>query len=671
MCNRIFAITRRLPLFACLAFAGLIITNACAETVELQPGRGIENLVPNLRYLPKFNANLEAVLKQFRARELNRKFSAQSYGQNYAPETWAAVDIVNASLDDGRKPDTFVVALEMPLVSGVKIYLVRQSGLTENLLDYSIFDNFDPVEHAVTRLRTSYFTIAAQEKITLLVHFQIGPVQSFRLSLKTPVELETSSFKWGVEQTAFYAFSIACLVFFFGFQFALKNWIGVYYSGLFASVLALIAYVDGLLFRFLYPQHPEWQSAAGFFVLFALSGVGFLTAGRSLAVDGRYGSSARRLSLTALLSLAGYFISLFSPGPLTLLYAYMLIGLMLVAVLATAVSWHRTGDDMQTGAVIIAGLSLLGTVGVIIVVLTGWGGETFMATDALKAIFASLLLATMTTLTANVVGLRRKHAQAVQNRMEALEAEAERSRQLLAAERNYTRARDLAALRRRQLATASHDLKQPLMSLRMTFDTIATDMEPRVQKRLRDAFNYMEALSKGYLDETAPDRDWVESYNVSAAEETMDIDEEAVTYPISVVLATVHQMFNEEAVSKGLKLRYVDSSVEVRIPPIILMRIISNLVSNAVKYTDKGAVLFGVRRAAAPRICVLDTGSGLTSNEIVQFRQAYVKGETSDGHGLGLSVCYELAEKNGLLLDVHSWKGKGTAFALTLPQVDT
>jgi len=136
------------------------------------------------------------------------------------------------------------------------------------------------------------------------------------------------------------------------------------------------------------------------------------------------------------------------------------------------------------------------------------------------------------------------------------------------------------------------------------------------------------------------------------------------------VLGTVHQMFNEEAVSKGLKLRIVDSSLQVCTPPIVLMRILGNLVSNAVKYTEQGAVLLGVRRTDAPRVCVLDTGPGLTDDEIAQFRQAYVKGKASDGHGLGLSVCYELSEKNGLRLDVRSRKGRGTAFTLTLPHSD-
>jgi signal transduction histidine kinase len=669
MCNRSFTITRCLRLLAGLVLAGLSITLTRAETVELQPGHGIEALAPYLRYLPAYNTSLETVLKRFRAGELSRNFATLSYGPNYAPETWAAVDVVNASLDDGRGPDSFAAVLDMPLVSGAQIYLVRQNGLTENLLDYSIFDNFDPAEHAVTRLRTSIFTIAAQEKVTLVVHLQIGPLKTFHLSLETPEELEASNFTWGVKETAFYAFSIACLIYFFGFQFAMKNWIGVYFSGLFSAFLAMIAYVDGLLFRFFYPLHPEWQSAVGFFILFLLSGMGFLSAGNSLVVDGHYGKAAKGLSLMALLSLAGYVVSLFSPGPLTLLYAYILIGLMMVAVVATAIIWRRAGDDMQTGPLIIAGLSLLGVAGVLIIFVMGWGGAIFQATDALKTVFAFLLLATMTMLTSNVMRLRRKHSEAIQSRIEALEAEAEKSRQLLAAERNYTHARDLAAMRQRQLATASHDLKQPLTSLRMTFDTIAADMEPRLQKRLHEAFDYMEALSKGYLDETTPAGD-EPSERVISAGGNAGVKEETDPYPIAVVLGTVHQMFNEEAVSKGLKLRIVESSLNVRTPPIVLMRILGNLVSNAVKYTEQGAVLIGVRHADAPRICVLDTGPGLSSDEIVQFRQAYVKGKASDGHGLGLSVCYELSEKNGLRLDVRSRKGKGTAFALTLPHAD-
>lgn len=136
-------------------------------------------------------------------------------------------------------------------------------------------------------------------------------------------------------------------------------------------------------------------------------------------------------------------------------------------------------------------------------------------------------------------------------------------------------------------------------------------------------------------------------------------------YSLSVPLQAVQQMFKEEAVSKGLFLRIVDTSAETTAPPVVLMRILTNLVSNAVKNTETGGVVIGLRRSTQS-ICVYNSGVGMSADELGVFQQAYTKGETSAGHGLGLSVCFELVEKNAMPLTVRSQTGRGTAFSVSL-----
>lgn len=101
---------------------------------------------------------------------------------------------------------------------------------------------------------------------------------------------------------------------------------------------------------------------------------------------------------------------------------------------------------------------------------------------------------------------------------------------------------------------------------------------------------------------------------------------------------------------------------------MVLMRIVSNLVSNAVKYTDRGRVLLGARRhRGAVTIQVADTGKGMTGEEQAGFFAAYRSGPTSTGTGLGLAICAELAGANGLDLAVASDPGRGTVFSLRVP----
>jgi signal transduction histidine kinase len=671
--------TRILHLWVFLFFAVLVTGSARAEPVRLEPGQGIGDLKPHLVYESDPSASLADILNRFRSGAFSPSLKASMLGTNYAPEAWAAVEIYNATLNDGRTPDPFVLTVELPLVSELDAYVIRESGFTENLINYSIFEPFAPEDHSVTRLRTPVFQIAPQERVTLLVNFKFGPFQSFKMALETPVELEASAFASGITHTAFYAFTISCLIFFFGFHLAMKNWIGMLYALQFGLGLAFIGYIDGLWFRFFFPDNPELQSPIGFFLLFTLSGLGFVISGRSLVVDRRETRLSIALTSMAALSVAGFVLSFFSPGTYVAFFGYVLLALMFVSVFLAGRRWRRAEGAAHLSGELISVAGILLVIGVIALMVVGLEAEILPVATTVKGIFSCLLIATMTGLTAHIVALRHKHANAVQAEIKALEAEARRNRELLVAERNYTRARDLASLRQRQLATASHDLKQPITSLRLSFDHLADHMEPPVRQRLAEAFDYMEALSNSYLKETTPRSPERETQTLSdrtagdeprqtvvSTAQTEPVETES--YELSLVVDTVQQMFGEEAISKGLKLRRVSSSRKTTVPAIVLMRIASNLVSNAVKYTETGKVLIGVRnRGQTVELCILDTGPGLTGAEQERFLKAYEKGSASRGHGLGLSVCHDLAQEHGLAFTCQSVKGRGTQFRLTLP----
>ena len=655
-------------LFFCLS----AVSSGRAETVYLEPGRGVADLKDQLTYFSDPTKSLGDILKLYRAGEFGHDLDTTMLDWNYAPEAWAGVEILNDTLDDGRGTDPFVLVVDLPLVSEVDAYIIRESGFTEGLINYSIFEPFVSEDHSVTRLRTPVFEIAPQESVILLVNFKFGPFQSFDMALETPSELEKSAFVSGITHTAFYAFCISSLVFFFGFHLAMKNWIGMLYAIQFSIGLALIAYIDGLWFRFFYPGNPDLQSPVGFFLLFALSGIGFVICGRSV----RPQAGETRLSLTltslSLLSVIGFAVSLHSPGPYTALFSYLLLVLMFAAMFLASLIWRQSHGEIHLTSTLISIAGFLLGAALVVLLVAGSRADIIPVSTSVKGVFSVLLVATMTGLTAHIINLRRQHSKAVQAELSALEAEARRSQELLVAERNYSRARELASLRQRQLATASHDLKQPIMSLRMNVDSLATSMEPEVRSRLKEAFDYIEALSNDYLRQTTPSG----PENPEVDEPVMQEDHSdgsegpaSDAYEISLVLDTVFQMFNEEAVSKGIDLKRVPSSKKVAIPPLIVMRIVSNLVSNAVKYTEAGKVLFGVRpQDDMLKLCVFDTGVGMDTGEISEFAEAYSKGDESDGHGLGLSVCYELARENGMELSCFSEKRKGTLFVLKIPK---
>lgn len=672
MCSSFLEIARKIGLMIAACFACAVLMASMAGAVELQPSKGITDLGPHLKFHSAPAANLGTILQRFKNGEFSDDLETSLLNNNYAREAWAAAEIVNATIDDGRVPDPYVMTLSLALASAVDVYVIRESGFTESLLNYNAFVPFVPEDHVVTRLRTPEFAIAPQEKIILLVNFKFGPIQSFQMALETPPELEASAFLSGIFYTAFYAFCISCLVFFFGFHLAMKNWIGFFYAFLFTIALIFIGYVDGLLFRFLYPDDPQWHSATGFGLLFAISGIGFFAAGRSIVIDGEETRQSLGISALSVLSAAGFLISIYSPGTYAALGAYVLLGLMLAVTFFASAVWKRRDGNVQISAMLTAAFSGIAVVGVLLVMVFGWANDSVLIPDAAKAVFAALLLATMTSLTVHMINLRRMHTRAVTLQIAALKEEAQRSQELLESEKNYSRVRDLASHRQKQLATASHDLKQPIASLRMTFDTIADQTEPAVRDRLREAFDYMEALSSDYLKDTMPEAgepaDDLSGARDKDAGYTTRSDSPTDAYELSVIIGTVHQMFHEEAISKGLKLRMVSSSSSVVVPPIALMRIVSNLVSNAVKYTLTGGVLIGVRnRQGRAYLQVIDTGPGMDPEELATFKVAYRRGDSSKGQGLGMSVCFELAQEHELDLTVDTKKNSGTRFSLRIP----
>ncbi|MGE3247887.1 MAG: sensor histidine kinase, partial [Beijerinckiaceae bacterium] len=146
---------------------------------------------------------------------------------------------------------------------------------------------------------------------------------------------------------------------------------------------------------------------------------------------------------------------------------------------------------------------------------------------------------------------------------------------------------------------------------------------------------------------------------------------------LDIVLQASGEIYREEAISKQIELRVVSSTLEVHANAIALMRIAGNLVSNAVKHTERGKVLIGVRRGGRdpngsdprsnrPRIIVADTGKGMSTEDLARFKTAWEKGENSKGDGLGLAICFELAEEHGLTLDARSVPGKGTWFEVRM-----
>lgn len=215
----------------------------------------------------------------------------------------------------------------------------------------------------------------------------------------------------------------------------------------------------------------------------------------------------------------------------------------------------------------------------------------------------------------------------------------------------------------RFLATASHDLRQPLQSLALLNGAL---------RRLVDHPDAGEALAHQDQAIGAMSRLLNALLDISKLESGA-IKPQPVHFAIAGLFEELRQEFSGMAADKGLTLQVTSAVEPVNSDPALLGQILRNLLSNAVKYTRSGRVVLTSRRAAAGvRIEVIDTGIGIPADQLSliydEFYQVGVPTNSSrDGYGLGLSIVHRLVKLLGLKLEVRSEVGQGSVFALELP----
>lgn len=215
----------------------------------------------------------------------------------------------------------------------------------------------------------------------------------------------------------------------------------------------------------------------------------------------------------------------------------------------------------------------------------------------------------------------------------------------------------------RFLATASHDLRQPLQALSLLNGTM---------KRLVKEGPLAEAVAQEEQAIGAMSRLLNTLLDISKLESGA-IKPEITDFKVAALFEEMRTEFAGLAANKGLRLEVEDCKDRVHSDPSLVGQVVRNLVANAIKYTSEGRVrLRCLHENALVRLEVLDTGIGIAPAELERiyddFYQIGVSANASrDGYGLGLSIVSRIVELLQLRLDVESEVGKGTLFALSLP----
>ena len=216
----------------------------------------------------------------------------------------------------------------------------------------------------------------------------------------------------------------------------------------------------------------------------------------------------------------------------------------------------------------------------------------------------------------------------------------------------------------RFLATASHDLRQPLQTLALLNGILHRVVsEPSAREALaqqEQAIGAMTRLLGALLD-------------ISKLESGA-IRPELADFRVGTLCEGLRREFASIAAAKGLELQVSSCEGGAYSDPALVEQIMKNLLANAIKYTPPGGrvLLRGRRENGSLRLDVVDTGIGIAADQIAyiydEFYQVGVPTHSArEGYGLGLSIVQRLVRLLNLRLEVSSEVGKGSVFSLLLP----
>jgi len=219
----------------------------------------------------------------------------------------------------------------------------------------------------------------------------------------------------------------------------------------------------------------------------------------------------------------------------------------------------------------------------------------------------------------------------------------------------------------RFLAAASHDLRQPLQAAGMFAEVLSARItDPAtvsVVDKLRRSIEATNSLLGSLLDVSALEAGKI-TPNLSA-------------FRLMPLLAALVDQIEPEATARGLSIGAVPTKARIVSDPVLLERLLRNLLVNAVRYTETGGVLIGCRhRGDHVAIQVWDTGIGIPASQVAKVFDDFTRIDRpgaavdSRGLGLGLGVVRRMA---GLLdhpLEVRTLSGRGSCFGVVVPRAD-
>ncbi|MBX2881576.1 MAG: HAMP domain-containing histidine kinase [Granulosicoccus sp.] len=462
---------------------------------------------------------------------------------------------------------------------------------------------------------------------------------------------------------AYFAFAATSIGFFSIAMVMLRAYLWLSYSIIAALLVVLMASVDGTL-AYMLSRSSRFVREAPLFFGAVTAAAGF-TQSAYLIDPGSWLKSLSGplylLAVSSLLLISGYWLV----DNLDLLYVFLnvLLLLMLASTVLPPLSWPAVAPLHRRLAVWTPAMFLVFILGLYLVDFMGAQFD-FQFRDRINriAVLAYLLYGMGFALV--YLHLQSRATRKAEQEVEIAARKAvEDELKLKTAQHDFEKAARIAHSRHQQLREASHDIRQPVAALRHAVTDLKNSLADKHSEQLVQIIDYLDQLAASYVHESPKD-------GLSDHKEVLADENGNECVSTRLLTDTVFRLHHKEAQSGNVRLTVHDEGYSVNVQPLILVRLLSNLVANALKHAQASEIdISTLSSSDTVDIKIRDNGIGIPADLIRTVMESGVKGENSDGSGLGLSIVASQAKQHGWLFSIDSMAGAGTCACLQVTRV--
>jgi two-component system phosphate regulon sensor histidine kinase PhoR len=228
---------------------------------------------------------------------------------------------------------------------------------------------------------------------------------------------------------------------------------------------------------------------------------------------------------------------------------------------------------------------------------------------------------------------------------------------------DLTEVQRIDAVRRDFLSNVSHELRTPLAAIRALVETMQDGFEPQDGPEFLGRINQQVERLTTLVNELL-DLSRIESGAINLRPEQVDV---------GAVVAEAASLLRPRTEAAGVEIRHEGGPATIVADRASVLRIVSNLLDNATKWTPPGSTVTVRTEAEGPLVAITveDEGPGIPEQDIPRVFERFYKGEASranPGVGLGLAIVKHLARAHGGTATVESAPGQGAKFTVRLPR---